>query len=369
EVSGHFSISLVMSYRKLGRLIDRGQLTKTGKVYQIKQSKAALDVTQPNTFSPSPEPKATVEVPSIDLPQKLPDLQKVQESSLTQAKHLLTQADYLNLGTILGWKIIGLIERIILLKTVINFIKQQYLSSKGRLQRYWPLVGMILIVGFVLYNLVGCSLWLLPQRASESKQLQEELQKITTELGSLRRELDRSQIDLASSKRELELSQNSLNMTREQLSNVQDLLKERQSKLLNTEHELYTTKNQLQNNHAELADQQRKNNDLTVNLNQERNLSQKMQQKVEILEEQIRQSKEELARKQLEFGFRVNDIINNHITMDQIVNWTKQGMDTSELIGRIKESHSTYGLVTADVEYLRQYNVDDEVIKVMQESS
>ena len=58
--------------------------------------------------------------------------------------------------------------------------------------------------------------------------------------------------------------------------------------------------------------------------------------------------------------------IDQPITMDQIVDWTKQGLTSHEIINRIKQSRSTYTLTADDIHWFASHGVSEDVIKAMQ---
>ena len=56
----------------------------------------------------------------------------------------------------------------------------------------------------------------------------------------------------------------------------------------------------------------------------------------------------------------------NQVTMQQIVDWTRQGLPGDEIINRIKTTSSTYALTADDIGYLRKQGVSQRVIEAMQ---
>ena len=56
----------------------------------------------------------------------------------------------------------------------------------------------------------------------------------------------------------------------------------------------------------------------------------------------------------------------NQITMQQIVDWTRQGLPSDEIINRIRSTNSTYALTPEDISYLRRQGVSQRVIETMQ---
>jgi len=56
----------------------------------------------------------------------------------------------------------------------------------------------------------------------------------------------------------------------------------------------------------------------------------------------------------------------SQITMQQIVDWTKQGLSGDEIISRIRTTYSTYALTADDINYLRREGVSQRVIEAMQ---
>ncbi len=58
--------------------------------------------------------------------------------------------------------------------------------------------------------------------------------------------------------------------------------------------------------------------------------------------------------------------VNEQVTMENIVNWTKQGMSGDEIISKIKAANASYVLTTDDIDYLRKQGVSQRVIEAMQ---
>lgn len=56
----------------------------------------------------------------------------------------------------------------------------------------------------------------------------------------------------------------------------------------------------------------------------------------------------------------------NQITIQQIVDWTKEGLPGDEIINRIRTTHSSYALTVDDIGYLRKQGVSQRVIEAMQ---
>ncbi|MCX5697649.1 MAG: glycine zipper domain-containing protein [Candidatus Omnitrophica bacterium] len=54
------------------------------------------------------------------------------------------------------------------------------------------------------------------------------------------------------------------------------------------------------------------------------------------------------------------------LSMTQIVNLSKQGTSSDEIINRIKASNSKFSLTTEDVDYLKKQGVSQRVIEAMQ---
>jgi hypothetical protein len=54
------------------------------------------------------------------------------------------------------------------------------------------------------------------------------------------------------------------------------------------------------------------------------------------------------------------------LTMQQIVDWTKQGVSSDEIISRIKAANPQYSLTADDIDYLKQQGVSQRVIETMQ---
>ncbi|MBF0490354.1 MAG: hypothetical protein HQL15_07005 [Candidatus Omnitrophica bacterium] len=55
----------------------------------------------------------------------------------------------------------------------------------------------------------------------------------------------------------------------------------------------------------------------------------------------------------------------SYMSIDEIVSWTKHGMTSQEIIQHIKDTQSSYKLTSTDVQYLREFNVSDDVISAM----
>lgn len=56
------------------------------------------------------------------------------------------------------------------------------------------------------------------------------------------------------------------------------------------------------------------------------------------------------------------------VTLQQIVNWTKEGLSGDEIISRIKAANSSYSLTADDLDYLKKQGVSQRVIETMQAS-
>lgn len=54
------------------------------------------------------------------------------------------------------------------------------------------------------------------------------------------------------------------------------------------------------------------------------------------------------------------------ITMQQIVDWTKQGVSSDEIISKIKAAKPKYSLTADDIDYLNKQGVSQRVIETMQ---
>jgi len=54
------------------------------------------------------------------------------------------------------------------------------------------------------------------------------------------------------------------------------------------------------------------------------------------------------------------------ITMQQIVDWTKQGVSSDGIISKIKAANPKYSLTADDVDYLNKQGVSQRVIETMQ---
>lgn len=54
------------------------------------------------------------------------------------------------------------------------------------------------------------------------------------------------------------------------------------------------------------------------------------------------------------------------ITMQQIVDWTKQGMSSDNIISKIKAANPKYSLTADDIDYLKKQGVSQRVIETMQ---
>jgi hypothetical protein len=56
----------------------------------------------------------------------------------------------------------------------------------------------------------------------------------------------------------------------------------------------------------------------------------------------------------------------NQVTMQQVVDWTKQGVSSDEIISRIKAANPKYSLTAEDIGYLKREGVSQRVIETMQ---
>jgi len=54
------------------------------------------------------------------------------------------------------------------------------------------------------------------------------------------------------------------------------------------------------------------------------------------------------------------------VTMQQIVDWTKQGVSSDEIISKIKAANPKYSLTADDIDYLNKQGVSQRVIETMQ---
>ena len=54
------------------------------------------------------------------------------------------------------------------------------------------------------------------------------------------------------------------------------------------------------------------------------------------------------------------------LTMQQIVDWTKQGVSSDEIISKIKAANPKYSLTADDIDYLNKQGVSQRVIETMQ---
>lgn len=59
----------------------------------------------------------------------------------------------------------------------------------------------------------------------------------------------------------------------------------------------------------------------------------------------------------------------NQVTMQQIVDWSAQGLPGDEIISRIRTTHSSYALTPEDISYLRRNGVSQRVIEAMQQAA
>ncbi len=61
-----------------------------------------------------------------------------------------------------------------------------------------------------------------------------------------------------------------------------------------------------------------------------------------------------------------NPQVSVQLTMQQIVNWTKQGVSNDEIISKIKAANPKYNLTADDIDYLKKQGVSQRVIETMQ---
>jgi hypothetical protein len=54
------------------------------------------------------------------------------------------------------------------------------------------------------------------------------------------------------------------------------------------------------------------------------------------------------------------------LTMQQIVDWTKRGVSSDEIISRIRAANPRYSLTVDDIDYLNKQGVSQRVIETMQ---
>ena len=58
----------------------------------------------------------------------------------------------------------------------------------------------------------------------------------------------------------------------------------------------------------------------------------------------------------------------SHVTMQQVVDWTRQGLTSDDIVSRIRTTNSIYSLTADDINYLRKQGVSQRVIETMQVS-
>ena len=61
-----------------------------------------------------------------------------------------------------------------------------------------------------------------------------------------------------------------------------------------------------------------------------------------------------------------NPQASTQLTMQQIVDWTKQGVSSDEIISRIKSANPKYSLTADDLGFLKKQGVSQRVIEIMQ---
>ncbi len=61
-----------------------------------------------------------------------------------------------------------------------------------------------------------------------------------------------------------------------------------------------------------------------------------------------------------------NPQASTQITMQQIVDWTKQGVSSDEIVSKIKAANPKYSLTADDIDYLKKQGVSQRVIETMQ---
>jgi len=61
-----------------------------------------------------------------------------------------------------------------------------------------------------------------------------------------------------------------------------------------------------------------------------------------------------------------NQDTSTQISMQQVVNWTKQGVSSDEIISKIKTANPKYSLTADDIDYLKRQGVSQRVIETMQ---
>lgn len=61
-----------------------------------------------------------------------------------------------------------------------------------------------------------------------------------------------------------------------------------------------------------------------------------------------------------------NTETSTQITMQQIVDWTKEGVSSDDIISRIKAANPKYSLTADDIDYLKKQGVSQRVIDTMQ---
>jgi|GEM_PF-5008471 len=103
-----------------------------------------------------------------------------------------------------------------------------------------------------------------------------------------------------------------------------------------------------------------KKNEFDVQLQQEQSRSKQF-------EEQLRAAVQNQPIQPIQSIQSIPAVELEHISMEKVVQWTKQGESDQEIISRIKQSHSTYALTSEDIGWLHQKYVSEKVIAAMQE--
>ena len=206
-------------------------------------------------------------------------------------------------------------------------------QKTGRWSPILKIAGLILIVG-IIYMVVFQHHRFTPH--------QSRLWRDQNQSSRLEEQLITSQEETARLKAQLADNQNELSQTKEQLSSIQN--------------ELDKTKDQFNSNQQQLTKEQEKAENLGQQLKVKEKEAQSLRQKVSELDEQKRILQEPTAESQ---GL-------GQVTIEQIMDWTKEGVSSDEIIHRIKTSRSTYGLQAEDTNYLREHGVSDGVIETMQ---
>ncbi|MBI3602121.1 MAG: hypothetical protein HY209_04440 [Candidatus Omnitrophica bacterium] len=268
---------------------------------------------------------------------------------------------------------------------VLCFLSVWATGTGSKRMRWVKIAGLILIAG-LMYVIVTHK-YHFNSHQNQSSQLRTDSEGLI--LARLQEQLSTSQDELTKTKDQLADSQNQFSQMKDQLASHQTDLSQTKEQLSSSQSELDKTKEQFNSKEQQLTQEQGQRSSLEQQLQASTQEIQSLQQKVSQLEEQNRALQEQLGKARAELSSVIaNEVKQSHkeqiasslentprndtriettsqVGIEQIMDWTKQGMSNQEIIKRIKTSHSTYSLQAEDISYLKEHGVSQEVIQAM----